>query len=426
MALEAWMAFEIANHVLRKDQQLTNPSEVWQYFGIIGASIAGVLWIFKTILGFAFSLFSLLPWISPMIPAEILVTDFIGILLWLGFTQVRDGRPFKEGIDLQEAGMRTKGLFLHQWQLLKKVLSIENLTTVKNRVWAFLNGDLAIEQHSTQKENGEFFATVAMAYLLSGQVDKLQGPLGETFIEAIRYRWSAQFDADTPVSEIAESFQQNYTDPAAIEGAINTIKGKMFEILVTKQENSDGDRWSAKMHSDETFPGSDIIFTNQETGEVVEVSLKAVAENNQGIIEHALAKYPDIPIMATDEVAALYQGDERVMGSGYSNENLQSITEENFDELLEQVEVSAASHYEVIVGGVAMGAAAALWPFVMAYYREKITKEQLKRIFEKVVGDGSESIVLRVTGGFIFGPLFVWYLLAKGVGGVVRDRKSVV
>ena len=37
----------------------------------------------------------------------------------------------------------------------------------------------------------------------------------------------------------------------------------MFEIMATKQENLDGDQWKAKMHTDESFPGSDIILTNQ-------------------------------------------------------------------------------------------------------------------------------------------------------------------
>ncbi|MBT4796671.1 MAG: hypothetical protein HON83_09775 [Candidatus Marinimicrobia bacterium] len=426
MALEAWMAFEIANHTLGRDQQLKEPSEVWKYFGIIGASIVGVLWVFKTILGFFFSLFSLLPWISPMIPAELLVTDFIGILLWLGFTQVRDGREFKEGIDIKEAMSRTKGLFFHQWELLKKLLSIENLTTVKNRVSAFLTGDIIMEPEQVRRENGEIFAAVAMAYLLSGQIDKLQGPLGETFIEAIRYRWSAQFDESTTVPEIAESFRQNYTDPAAIEGAVNTIKGKMFEILVTKQENSDGDNWRAEMHTDETFPGSDIIFTDSETGEQLEVSLKAVAAGREEIIEQALVKYPDIPIMATDEVAALYAADERVFGSGINNAELHNITRDNFEQMVNKIEVDPASHYEVIVGGVVVGTAAALWPFVISYYREIISKEQLKEVFEKVLGDGAVTLMLRVTGGFIIGPLFAWYLLAKGVKGMVEMAEEIV
>ncbi len=63
----------------------------------------------------------------------------------------------------------------------------------------------------------------------------------------------------------------------------------MFEIMVTKQENLDGDQWQARMHADESFPGSDIVFTNEETSQQVEVSLKAVSQDNTEIIESALA-----------------------------------------------------------------------------------------------------------------------------------------
>ena len=38
---------------------------------------------------------------------------------------------------------------------------------------------------------------------------------------------------------------------------------------------------------------------------------------------------------------------------------------------------------------------------------------------DKVLGESSDSLLLRVVGGFVFGPLFAWYLLAKGVGGLV-------
>ena len=77
------------------------------------------------------------------------------------------------------------------------------------------------------------------------------------------------------IEEISEHFQQY--DISQLEGATNTIKGKMFEILITNQENTDSDNWSAKMHEDESFPGSDIIFMNSETNETLEVSLKAIS-----------------------------------------------------------------------------------------------------------------------------------------------------
>lgn len=68
-------------------------------------------------------------------------------------------------------------------------------------------------------------------------------------------RWSAQLSEDATVDEIAERFRE-YTQEQ-LEGAINTIKGKMFEIMVTNAENSDNDAWQAQMHEDESYPGSE-------------------------------------------------------------------------------------------------------------------------------------------------------------------------
>jgi len=291
-------------------------------------------------------------------------------------------------------------------------LSPENIKIVAQRIADYLRGDFPIDMRQI---NGEGFATVAMAYLLSGQAEKLEGPLGEAFLEAIRLRWSAQLGPDATQSEIAAVFSEY--EPDQLEGAINTIKGKMFEIMVTDAENNDGDDWSATMHSDESFPGSDIIFTNEETGVQVEVSLKAADTTSTDIIESALAKYPNMPIMTTDELAQIYENDPRVFGSGISNEELTNITEENMDQLLAMME--PVNQHQVVIGGVTVGTAAALWPFVMAYLRGNISRENLDRVFQHVFGEAVVSLASRLTYATIFGPLFAWYLLARGVKGMV-------
>ena len=63
-----------------------------------------------------------------------------------------------------------------------------------------------------------------MAYLIAGQHEKLEGPLGEAFIQAIRLRWSSQLGETASIEEISEHFQQY--DISQLEGATNTIKGK--------------------------------------------------------------------------------------------------------------------------------------------------------------------------------------------------------
>jgi len=410
VALEGWMAYSIARHV---GVNVGKPSDIWKYVGMLAASLGVILYGVRIMIGFAFSAFSMIPWINPLIFAELVVTNFVGILFWIGFIEVSKTSSFSIPKRMwYRIGSLTKELVFHQGRLLKNVFNKENIKLIGIRLRDYLKGEFPIDQKII---NGETFATAAMAYLISGHYEKLQGPLGETFIKAVRLRWSSQFDENTSIEDIADKFREYDADQ--IDGVINTVKGKMFEIMATEQENLDGDKWFAKMHTDETFPGSDIIFTNTDSGETIEVSLKTVAAGNESIIEHALSRYPDIPIMTTDEMAELYGDDERVFGSQILHDDLNDITNDRFNELVNSIKQVDA--HKVVVGGVIMGMITALWPFIIAYLRGRITREQLELVFEKSLGDGGVSLASRISYATIFGPLFAWYLLARGVKGMV-------
>jgi hypothetical protein len=411
VAFEGWMAYSIARHI---GIHVEKPSDIWKYFGMLAASIGIILYAFRVFLGIAFSAISVVsPIVNPLIIAELLVTDFVGVLFWVGFNEVHADKPFRIPARLTKTIFsRCKGIFDHQYRVIKETASPSNIMTVAKRITAYLKGDFPIDM---QIINGEIFATAAMAYLINDQYEKLEGPVGETFLQAIRLRWSDQFDHDTSVSEIADRFREYDTE--SLTGAINTIKGKMFEIMVTDQENLDSDQWSAQMHTDESFPGSDIVFTNEETGDQIEVSLKAISAENTQIIERALARYPDMPIMTTDEAAELYGHEDMVFGSGITNEELQDLTEEKLDELINRIEV--VNEQQVVIGGVTVGSVAALWPFVMAFLRGRITQDQLERVFKHVLGETGVKLASRVVYGAVFGALFAWYLLARGINGLV-------
>jgi len=411
MALEAWMAYSIARHV---GINIDKPSDIWKYFGLLAGIIGTILFLIRGLLGFGFSMFSIIPEINPLIFAELFVTNLVGILFWVGFQEAKNNGSFTiPKRMIKTIYDKTKELFDHQVSLLKAVFNLENIKLVGKRLVSYLKGEIPVD---SRKINGDVFATAALMYLLSGHYEKLQGPLGDIFIESIRLRWSAQFDENTSLTEIAEKFSEY--DQDQIVGVINTIKGKMFEIMVTESENLDGDSWYAKMHTDETFPGSDIVFTNITNGEQVEVSLKAVAESNSQIIEHALSRYPDIPIMTTDEVAEMYDGDVSVFSSGILHDELESITEERFNELVNAIEVNAN---QVVIGGVAVGTVTALWPFTIAYLRNKISYQQLELVYEKILGDAGVKLVSRISYAVVLGPLFAWYLLARGIKGLLTN-----
>tara|TARA_B100000575_G_scaffold206059_1_gene167464 strand:- start:471 stop:2045 length:1575 start_codon:yes stop_codon:yes gene_type:complete len=414
IALEIWMAFRIAQFVGLKEIKSFN--DVIRYIGIIASAGLLVFEGFKVLIGFFIGIVSSFVPFSPIIAAELLATNLLGIIFMFGFKNILHAKDFKN-INYYEVISQTRSLTLHQWTFVKNTLNLENLKTVGVRLKEFLYGDFPLDPKII---NGEVFSAVAMAYLIAGQFEKLEGPLGETFIKAIRLRWSAQIDDSASLEDISKHFQQY--DESQLEGVSNTIKGKMFEILATDAENTDGDSWSAIMHNDESFPGSDIVLYNQDTNEKMEVSLKAVSADNAHIIESALAKYPNTPIMTTDEVAELFKGNPNIFGSGITNEQLDNITDEQLEILLSQVEPLNA--HQVVIGGITMSTFAALWPFVMAYLRNKISHDQLEKVFISVMGDSGAKLASRISWAFFLGPMFAWWLLARGVGNIVDMAKT--
>ena len=415
IAFEIWMAFKIAQYVGLKE--IKSYTDIARYLGLAAGVFLSIFQAFKILIGFAISVISIVWPYSPIIFAELFVTNLFGLIFLFGFQNILHSKSFND-IKIYELFSMTRKLTNHQWNLVKNVTDTDNLKNIGKRIKEFLVGDIPSDQRVI---NGEVFSTVAMTYLIAGQYEKLEGPLGEAFIQAIRLRWSSQLDENASIEEISQHFQQY--DISQLEGVTNTIKGKMFEILVTNQENTDSDNWTAKMHESESFPGSDIIFFNSDTNETLEVSLKAISADNSFIIEDALVKYPDMPIISTDEVANLYADNPNVFSSGFTNKDLDEITDEKLQILVSQME--PINSKEVVVGGITMSTFGALWPFVMAYLRNRISKDQLEIVFLKVMGDSGVKLVSRLSWAIVLGPMFAWWLLARGVGGIVDMASSV-
>ena len=74
---------------------------------------------------------------------------------------------------------------------------------------------------------------------------------------------------------------------------------------------------------------------------------------------------------------------------------------------------------------VAAGALATLWPFTLAYLRGRISDEQLGAAFTRVLGDSGVALAARVSYALVLGPVFVWYLLARGVLGLTRAAAEI-
>jgi len=122
-------------------------------------------------------------------------------------------------------------------------------------------------------------------------------------------------------------------------------------------------------------------------------------------------------------VAAHFAGEPRVTETGISNTELTEVTEENFGQLLDRA--APPDPGEVAAAGVAAGALATLWPFTLAYRRGRISDQQLGAAFTRVLGDAGVALAARVSYALVLGPVFAWYLLARGVLGLTRAAAEI-
>ena len=102
-----------------------------------------------------------------------------------------------------------------------------------------------------------------------------------------------------------------------------------------------------------------------------------------------------------------------IWAAGITNEELESITNENFDRLSDLLEPVDA--VEAASGGVAAGAVVRLWPFVIAYTRGNISKQQLTTACTRVLPESGKALASRLAYSLALGPVFAWWLLARGV-----------
>jgi hypothetical protein len=389
---------------------LTNirtPRDTLRFFGVLAGTTVIVFLLFKEFLSVAFSIFNLVGALPATFLAELTVTNFVGILFWVGFAEVKKEKPFR----IPKASMlfmwaETKNLVKHQWNVVKGTANPRNLKMVGGRFLDWINGNLILRQ---VKVSEKAFVAASMATLISGNASAFEGPVGKLFLESVRSSHPELQDAD--LVEMSQYFEKY--DDDQMRGVLSDLKGDLHERMVAAAENTDGDQFIARLHDDPYHRSTDLVFENTETGESFAVSLKAT--DSDSYIEHALSRYPGDPIMATDEVAKRFGDDDRVVSSGILNEELESVTAENFDKLLQEVNPSSLDTAGGVLIGSSLAAAVAIWPFFVALQRERISKEKFEMACAKILGKSGLRLVPRLMGSIALGPIYMWYALAKGV-----------
>lgn len=115
--------------------------------------------------------------------------------------------------------------------------------------------------------------------------------------------------------------------PDQLQGIVNNTKGVYHEMLYVDSLNSAGFE-GVGLHEDLNNPGADVFFAN-ESGVIEDVQLKAT--NSVSYVNEHLEKYPEISLLATEEVAEKIDG---VESSGFSNEALKQDVTSSVDELI--------------------------------------------------------------------------------------------
>lgn len=146
--------------------------------------------------------------------------------------------------------------------------------------------------------------------------------------EAVRRGYSELQDSSN--SEILEYFSLSSADE--LKGHVSNIKGILFEQEVQDKLNNNG--IESNIFENINHPDTDLQIL--ENGSVLEeVQLKAT--DSTSYINETLVENPDIPIVATTEVANTIETEE-VIDSGISNTLLEETVAETISPIPTSVE----------------------------------------------------------------------------------------
>ena len=204
-------------------------------------------------------------------------------------------------------------------------------------------------------------------------------------------------------------------DGEALQGAVNTAKGKYFEYLVVDRLNQ-GQQvgplllepgQQAVLAESMTQPGWDLRIVDEHGAAVEYLQLKAT--DSVAYIRSALERYPDIQILATGEVA--HSG--LVLDSGISDQTLlahvgagvdaadMSLTEsflDHFNPLLPLAAMALYEGYRLSVGTQSIDA----FKMALARRSQRMVSTQLIGAAVYALGGGYLAIPAAFAGGLIF------------------------
>lgn len=175
------------------------------------------------------------------------------------------------------------------------------------------------------------------------------------------------------ISEYLKNFDENQ-----LLGLSNNVKGILHEIQFVEIENSDGDNFTASMFADSNHKNTDILLSNNNTGEISEIQLKAT--DSSSYVQDWIENNEDGEILITKELAEKMN----LETSGISNKELTTDVNQFVDKLIELDENDELWDYIPTLPAISIAISSF---YLFKLYREnKITLNTLKIKFIKLTG----------------------------------------
>ena len=185
-------------------------------------------------------------------------------------------------------------------------------------------------------------------------------------------------DWNLPVTETAERLS-GYSDDQ-ISGLVNNVKGILHEMEFQRLENEDGDSVIAAIYPDTNHRSVDIQLLDQNTGDALNVQLKAT--DSVSAINEWMESNPDTEIVVTEELAEKMD----LPSSGFSNEELTIRVEDFVDRMLEIGEDHEEAIWDYFPPLVAASSAIILIELFRRYRNGHITFERFKTLTARTIG----------------------------------------
>lgn len=175
-------------------------------------------------------------------------------------------------------------------------------------------------------------------------------------------------------------------DEDQIAGVINNTKGVLHEMEFVRLENEDGDSVHAALFESTNHAGTDIRFSDIETGKSWDIQLKAT--DSSAYVQAWLDAHPEGEIAVTSELA------ERLglPDSGFSNAELTARTEDVVDSLLQAGDRSDLWDYFPALSAASISLV--IWELWQRRQRGDISPDQFKWMAARVAGVKAGKIAL--------------------------------